>query len=278
MTDAGDIKVHTVFSAEQVERLGVRMRVLGFVNVLVAVVWLYVAWQPMYGWIQMRLALGEINIATGGKQGDLTTFAKIMGPNGNAAPGAQQQNGAASGNEADQAATKEQQEKRAAADLARGVLVGAAFGWLGLTTLAGVWLLVAGVASLTNFAAGARRLGLAVLPLSVIAIGVLAWYVWDKYEWYETLMPDWVKPSMLVLLAIAAAAFGAIVNRHGLKLQRWGAILVIFSAAFSVLAIWAAIRWGQMPDDGVNLALYGKVFAVQSAYGWLLLLAMIGLK
>ena len=288
MTEIGEIRVHTVFSAEQVERLGVRMRVLGFINILVAAAWLYVAWQPMYNWIQRTLAFGEINIATtamndgaeAGQKGDLNTLARIMNPNANQKnAGDEKKASNAESNEEDNAAAEaSREEKAAAANVARVVLAGSALGWLGLSTLVGAWLLVAGVASLTNFAANARRFGSIVLPLSLIAIGVVVWYVWDQYHWYETLLPGWVKPTMLALLGIAAAGIGAIVNRHGLKLQRWGALLVVFSAIFSVVAIWAAVRWGQMPSEGVNVQLYAKVFGVQSAYGWLLLASMIGLK
>jgi hypothetical protein len=91
-------------------------------------------------------------------------------------------------------------------------------------------------------------------------------------------MPGWVKPLALCLVVLLAGALGALFNRRCVGLTRTGGVLIICSALVSVAAVWSAVRWGQMPDDQADLKLYAQVFGVQSAYGWITLLAMIGIR
>jgi hypothetical protein len=67
-------------------------------------------------------------------------------------------------------------------------------------------------------------------------------------------------------------------NRRGAWLLRAGGWLVVVSACVSLLALWASVQWGRMPGEGIDLGVYLKLFAAQSAYGWFLLLAMVGAR
>jgi len=69
-----------------------------------------------------------------------------------------------------------------------------------------------------------------------------------------------------------AAIVGMTGRRAGLTMLRQAAYLMILSTIVSVAGIYVAIRWGGMPPDA-DLPLYLKIFGVQSAYAWFLLIA-----
>ena len=242
MPRVADIPIHTIYSADEVVRPGRWQRAVGLATVLVAASWLYVTWQPMYRWVHRALAAGEIDayVSAGG--------AEVLS-----------------------------QQQAAELRSATTVRVGAAYGWLAMMTSVGLWLLTGGVAESTCSPA-ARCLGKRLFPLAVLILGALVWYVWKEYQWYETALPSWVRPTVVGLLALSAISLGVALNRRGIGLLRAGAVLVIVSAVLSVAVVWSAIRWGRMSGEQVTFVLYAKIFAAQSVCGWLLLLATMGAR
>lgn len=259
------------------------LRAIALITVLVSFAWLYLTWGPMYRWTQKTLMFGELHIATS------MTNLQIPEPT----PAPDKPNNAVKSEKPktreerakmraenrakrrrEQAERKElmAQRQQAARD-AQVVLAAAAGGWLVVATLAGFFLTIAGCSGLSS-KGWLRRVSKYVLPASIIACGVIGWYVQKKYSWYETLLPPWVKPVTIGVGLVAFGSIGFMLNRHGRGMHSLAGLGVIISALLSMAAIWIAVRWGQMPAEQVNAMLYTKIFVVQSAYGWLLLLAI----
>lgn len=259
MAEPYEIRIHTIYSSQQEQSVarGGGLRAVGVLTFFVGIAWLYVAWNPVWKWAQAKATIGEIVMATGaagvtgaptGEQG-LSVLTQII---------------------SDQ--PKAEEKKTEAANAPRrvqGILFGAAVVWLILASGVAMWLMMAGAANLTGSAA-ARRFGRYLLPVCALVGAAVIWYVWKKYEWYESILPGWVRPGLFALTVLTACSAGAMANRHGRGALRGGAYLVVGSAVFSVAAIWSAVRWGHMPTEHVDVSLYAKVFGVQSAYGWLL--------
>ncbi|HNO79298.1 MAG TPA: cell envelope integrity protein TolA [Phycisphaerae bacterium] len=259
------------------------LRGVALVTLLVSFAWLYVTWAPMYRWTQKSLMFGELHIAssmmnlqpiepiqsTTEEKGD----DKPKKPMSRAERKKMNAEKRAKIRKAQAERKARAEERRQAAKNAQVVLAAAAGGWLAVATLTGFLLTIAGCSGLSS-KGRLRHIGVYLLPISVIACGIIGWYVQKKYSWYETLLPPWVKP---VTIGLGMAAFGSIgfmLNRHGRGMHSLAALGVIVSALLSMAAIWVTVRWGQMPSEHVNAALYTKIFVVQSAYGWLLLLAI----
>ena len=281
MSDTHDIEVHTVYAVKEVAPpAGVRLQILGLITFVVALAWLYTTWQPMFYWIQKTLAFGEINVDMGSTKGGAKgngfgAFAGVV----NTAKGQAGSSGRAASRVAPAKGEAATSAAKARADKqhAKMALRLGAGGWLGTATIVGLWLAMSGVAGWSP-ARRLRRVGWVLLPLSLLVAVALAWHVWRVYEWYFSILPEWVMPVMLGLCITSAASVGALLNRRGVGLLRAGGYLVILSAVVSMASIWSAVHWGQMPAEQVGAALYAKIFGVQSGYGWVLLLGTIGLR
>jgi hypothetical protein len=303
MTQLPPIQVHTVYAAdEEVKQPSHRLRLLGLTTLLVAVAWLLVvfhnpfhnrercrgivpdrliAFNSLYAWVPRTLAFAEIEAyskATGadadGEKGGGADLGAIMGILGSAPPPP-----AAAGKSPPPSvgfAPISDDQRR---ELLRATSYRTAFGygWLIMMAGVGLWLVAGGAAGVSS-GGSFRRSAAVVFPLTLVAAGTLAGYLWREYGWYETAMPPWAKPAMAGLLLVAAAVFGAALNRYALRLLRVAGVLTIVSAAVSVVCIWLPIRWGFMPDIGATITLYAKTFGIQSAYGWLLLLATVRIR
>jgi hypothetical protein len=295
VSETHHIEVKTIYAAADAAKAGLRLRVLGALTLLAGLAWLYVVWWPVLDRVQMPLMFGQLNIAMEaapaspqGEKGqlDLAAFNQILqGPvgNGSAEDPAAGQGGAVDTNAAAGESAESVGESEVPGDgttslmFAGGVLVFAALAWLGAPTLVGVWLVMAGSSTLGS-TRSARTFGKVLGTAAIVGLAGLTWIVWREYQWYESILPGWVKPSMLGVGTAAGVGIGAMLNRRGAWLLRAGGWLVVASACVSVVALWASVRWGRMPGEGIDLEVYLKLFAVQSAYGWLLLLAMVGAR
>jgi len=262
MSETRELQIHTVFSAEQEQTLPAaspRLRVLAVLTLVVGLCWLYVTWRPVWKWIEHELMVGELMLTTMGSQprGVLPGATK---PESHARPKAESN-----------------AQKRKATQNAQQRLGGISAGWLGLTTLMGLWLTMAGTAGLAG-GRRARRLGWLLAPI-VLALGVwMIYHVQVEYAWLESILPRWVRPALVVLGVALAVAVGCILERRRVGLLRLSGMLVVLSACATLVALWAALRWGGLPSEGLDRTLYVKAFALQSAYGWVLLLSTIRLR
>jgi hypothetical protein len=285
MSSAYDIQIHTIYSADDTTKTACgRLRFFAVLTLVVALAWLYVTWWPMYKWVEQRIGLGELHIMSAlmqdmSKPPPTVSEEESQAPDKDDAPSKSKRRAAArkADRAAERAEAKAREARRKEVEAAGAFLAISGYGWLTVMSLIGLWLVMAGAAGVSS-AVALRLVGALVLPAGLLAAGGLSWYVWAEYQWFGTVMPDWVIPSMALLGAVVAASIGGLLNRRAVGLLRIGGGLVVFSAALSVTVIWLAVRWGQMPASQVDFALYAKVFGIQSAYGWLLLLGTMGLR
>jgi hypothetical protein len=233
----------------------------------------------MSPWIQQRLFLGEMNIPSAVMNRAAAAEGKPVNPFGALMPQAAPRPGkSASGKPASAAAPAGQfanipAELRPQVQRAMLILGICAFGWMGLTSFAGLTLTAAGTSGLLTVRRS--RWPWAITVLSVAGIVAVIWHVWARYQWAQSITPNWVKPVLCVLAALVAGAIGSVMHRRARGLLCFSGVMVVLSAIGSVAAIWAAVRWAEMPPESINRALYLRVFAIQSAYGWVLLLAAL---
>ncbi len=268
--------INTIFVAgdDDVKPTG-RLRAVAVLTLLVSFAWLYVTWEPMYRWTQKTLMFGELHIASGmmGLQKPAPIPDAYKPPKDRKETRAEKAKRRAELKRLHADRKQQATDRRLAAQKAQVVLAAGAYGWLAVASLAGFFLTIAGCSGLSS-KGWLRRIGMYLMPLSVVVCGAIGWYIQKKYSWYETLLPGWVKPCGIGLGMAAFGSIGFMLNRHGRGVHQMAAIGVIVAAALSVAAVWIAVRWGQMPSDQITVALYTKIFVVQSAYGWLLLLAV----
>lgn len=292
MSETHHIEVKTVYAAADAGNASVRIRVLGALTLVVGLAWLYAVWWPVLERVQTPLMIGQLNImmqaAPQGPSGqrDLEAFNPLLqGPTGDsgARDSATDENGAIDAETESGAPHKMPSPATVPGDgaqdliFAGAVLTFAALSWLGAPTLVGVWLVMAGASTLGS-TRSTRTFGKLLGFVTMVGLAGLTWYVWREYEWYESILPDWVKPAMLSLAAVSGLGIGAMLNRRCAWMLRAGGWVVVISACVTVLALWASVRWGQMPGEGIDWRVYAKVFAAQSGYGWFLLLSMIGAR
>jgi len=282
MADTFEIQVHTVYSSATQAAKSARLRWVAFLTILVSLAWMYVLWWQVFSWLERPMSMGQAIIFMGvaapgasGESNDIAAFSTLLRGE-SARPGKNADaSDATPNNKGDSGPTRGRAAQ--AIPLSSKVLAAAGVCWLGVPTLVGLWLMAAGVAGLIGPSA-LRFLGYLIAPMALAAGGYLYWYAQKEYGWYESILPDWVTPAMLGLAMAFAGSVGAMFARRGLRLLRLGGVLVIASAVLSVVALWAAVKWGQMPAEGISPMLYAKIFAGQSAYGWILLLSLIRIR
>jgi hypothetical protein len=261
MSQPQELHIHTVYSAEAetaVAAPSLRLRGLAVLTLLVGVVWLYATWSVGWKWTKVGVFVLVTMDDHAAAQQQTAAEDAVLRPPILPRPDAN---------------TDVQAAARAAhARLSRITNV-----WLGMIAFVGLWLTMSGFAGLP--AGGAlRRIGRVLAPLVVVALGMLIWHVQHEYAWLESIMPRWVPPVLIVLMFALAASAGFALQRRRVSLLRLAGLLVILSACGTITALWAALRWGGIPMEGVDSAMYVKVFLAQSAYGWLLLIGAIGLR
>jgi len=182
------LEITTLYASTAEEAKGLGVPVLGVVSLAVACAGLWATWGPIEDFLTKRVLYGGLN--------EFISFQMVFG----AAPPEIEQH-------IDEA---QMQAALAKAQTTSAVLAGLRYGWLGLASLTGGTLALAGL--------------------------------------------------------LGIARFGA-----AIKLHTMAAILIIVSAVGSVVGIWAAVKWGGLPQVP-SWTIYPKVFGAQSAYGWALLI------
>lgn len=295
------IHIETIYAADQDESSsGGRLAIWGVVSLVVSAVWLYVVLWPVYNWAQPVLMLSSIDTATQhgvglsppktGQTG-LDELSQLFGQP--AAPPSGGSSGSDENAEADKSDNarktspksdgkkktetgKGQPAKKPVSARAAGALVAMSAGaWVFVPAFLGFWIALAGASSLGNGAA-ARTLGKIVAVVSILSLGAVTWYIWKTTQWYESILPVWTKPVMLGLGVMFAVGVGLALSRKALFLHRFGAVLIILSACLTVVAFWANAKWG--PSSPVEPLFYARVFAQQSAFGWITLIVLRGVK
>lgn len=279
MSTTPKLQIRTVYSERDIpasDGPSGRLIAIALLTIAVSAAWLYVTWKPVWGWIEHEVMIGEVILTTMGPQAqplsssdDETDEKDKKVENDDVVV------------KADKATRAEKAAKRrelaAQQKQAQARLVATTAGWLGFATFTGLWLTMAGAAGLLR-GSRVRFVGWLLAVLILVCTGVLVWYVNREYGWLESILPKWVRPAIAGLGFSFALMLGAALNRRGIGLLRIGGVLVVLSAVLSVGALWATLRWGGIPSDKLATMNYAKVFAIQSAYGWVLLLGTLRLR
>ncbi len=87
----------------------------------------------------------------------------------------------------------------------------------------------------------------------------------------------WANRLTGYLLALTGLLTLLTAARGTLKLHTLAGVLIILASLLTVAGIWAAINYGGMPADA-SLPFYVKIGCIQSAYGWVCLIAAKSLR
>jgi len=304
-----NIQVQTIYTAEHAPAgASSRLKVWGVVSLLVAGAWLYVVWWPVWDWAQAPLMIGTIGALPGmpasqpspavsDGQAGLNELSVLLGSDPIAPPSdgkddpkqaaskskaaaSQRTTAADDANKPDSKAPSKSMQETGGDDAAgptgaQAALVTGLIAWIIAPALLGLWIAMAGAASLGGPVI-VRRAGLILALLALVSAGAAAWHIQKTTEWYESILPMWTKPVLVSLGGLFAVGIGLAMNRKALFLQRSGAVMVILSAGLTVAAFWSASRWG--PSAEPTPLFYARVFGQQSAFGWITLIALWGLK
>ena len=147
------------------------------------------------------------------------------------------------------------------------------YGWEGLATFAGLWLVVAGsAATLGRRRAIAWRGWMSVLAL-LASLGVIAYGVWI----WRSLGAHWELQhvhALVGVLGVFCVLFGAAISRGGGGLLRSAAWILILSTVGSVVAILWAQQLGASVERYASPTFLIALCAVQSGYAWFLLVVV----
>ncbi|MCH7702084.1 MAG: hypothetical protein IID37_10385 [Planctomycetes bacterium] len=147
------------------------------------------------------------------------------------------------------------------------------YGWEGLATFAGLWLVVAGAAATLGARGAAAWRGRTSALAFLAFLGVIAYVAWI----WRSLGTHWELKHVHLLvgaLGLFSALFGAAVSRGGIRLLRGAAWILILSTVASVIAILWAHRLGASVDRYASPAFLIALCAVQSGYAWFLLVVV----
>jgi len=139
---------------------------------------------------------------------------------------------------------------------------------LTLATMAGCALALAAGAGLAHV--GGRPVRLAGRILAILWAGALVWAAWSTFEAHGFEFPlDRTRlgyAGLTLLCVILGLAFG---RRPG-RLTRVAGVCVVLSAVGSVASLYFGAQSGAIEPAQASIGFLTKVFAVHSAYGWLL--------
>lgn len=147
------------------------------------------------------------------------------------------------------------------------------YGWEGLATFAGLWLVVAGAAAMVGPRRAAAWRGQTSALTLLALLGVIAYVGWI----WRSLGAHWELQHVHILVAVLAvfsALFGAAVSRGGTRLQRSAGWILVLSTVGSVVAILWAHRLGASVERYANPTFLFTLCAIQSGFAWFLLLVI----
>jgi len=269
MNEPLDLQIHTVYSADAeatVAASSLRLRILAGLALVVGIGWLYATCVPVWTRIEREVMVGEVMLSAFGSHANTNKPADEKSPT---APNPTEKS------RAESRPVHEQRRATLQAQQRLGVITGV---WMGMTILAGLCLVVGGVAGLVRPSRRLRVLGWCLTPVTLIVLGLLIAYVQREYAWLESILPRWVWPVMAGLVLTCAVFVGLGLQRRRVGLLRVGGVFVVLSACATVAALWTALRWGGLPSEGFDAMFYMKAFAMQSAFGWLLLLGTLRME
>ncbi|UCC29101.1 MAG: hypothetical protein JSU86_12965 [Phycisphaerales bacterium] len=150
--------------------------------------------------------------------------------------------------------------------------VGTVVGWEALATIAACALALAGGALVGRAGtAGLRLAGVVVALVGLVAIG---WAAYDLWVQYGRLVPDQLRTDIGGLVLLAALA-GLVIGRRIRGLTYLAAIILILSAAGSVVGLYVGAQFDAVKPEELPLPFFAfvvVVFVIHSLWGWVLLL------
>lgn len=244
---------------------------IGLLHLLVASGVFYAVWWPIDKWmavtIMMKVPLPIDAIAKMGEQGSGIAWL-LLGAELETRPAADNPD-AGDGNGAPDFAARLLYPMRA-----RGAIAGATmYAWQGLmASVVFLWALAAG-----------KRIGGSAGPSAPRAFGWAAWTVaaalggWAAVTWMQSGRMFAVSAGQIGLGGLGVLFFliGAAIGFRGRAVEYAAALWLILSAAASVVALTLADRCDALEPAQAATAFKLLVFTAQSAYGWLVLAALI---
>lgn len=249
------------------------LRILGILAIAVATVWLYSLWRYADPFVRER-HLMSLPIAFFFDAGALfgaapSKLANPAPPEGTKPIGPQKSEPESPPRRSGDATERAAMAQRVANYSTK--LMALRFGWEGLTTLTGLWLVMGGAAA----AFGAyRSTGLRALT-GLCAMLVLAGTVvytlqtWRRFDW------GWEFHhihQLVILLGGFCLFLGASLSRGGRRSIRSAAWMLILATAGTLAAVYWGDRLSAFEPGFVTGALYGQIFVAQSAFAWIILL------
>jgi len=154
---------------------------------------------------------------------------------------------------------------------ARNIIVGGAYGWLTLTTLAVCLLALASGAAFGRLRPAVRAVSPLLFLLILIPLGVAAWYVWKNYG--MKYLPEHLRIGMGGLAVLAWVLGLMLIRRRIRGSTRFAAIFFIIASCGTAAAIYLGTQTGALESAQFTIPVIAAVFAGQSLWGWIMLIA-----
>ncbi len=141
-----------------------------------------------------------------------------------------------------------------------------------MASVVGLWSMAAGVRFGGTGGRGMRRACAWGAVIATIVLGSWAAFTWQRYGWH---FPISAGQTGLAGVGVLFFLLGAAMGFRGRGVEYAASIWLILSAAASVMALTLADRCDALEPAQAATAFKLLVFAVQSAYGWLILTALV---
>ncbi len=241
---------------------GVFGLVLGLVSIVVSGGFYYVTWWKADPEIYLRL-LTKTPVALDVDMDAVAAqmFGIQMPPKSKVKPGAQPETDAG-----DVAASDSEFPLAKWSGQATQVAIPAvAYSWLTMSSLS--YLLVAMAGGAVVFGgASLRRVGFVITVLSVLGVGIGAYYVYSEFGWYR---PTDLRFGMGILVLLALGV-GSVVGRGGRRVTRIASVSLILAAVVTGAGLYVGGQCGAVKIEHFSLQFIAIAFAVHAAWGLVL--------
>jgi len=150
----------------------------------------------------------------------------------------------------------------------QAIMGACAYGWLTFATIAYCALALSGGAALgKSLGAWLRRISFVLLILCLAGLG---WGVYTVLTEYGQQYPPRLLRSGMCALAVLAMLVGLARGRNVKRWSRIASFAIIVSSAITVLALYLGHECAAIDAELATPQYLATVFAIQSAYGWLL--------